>query len=313
MYSSTAFDIQCNIISFRGTVMREKKIAFIGGDGRQGAAAERVSELGYSVTVYGIPEVVGGRVRRLERLDAAYDADVLVLPLPMSGDGVTVNCVGAFRDKAPRIDDIFANAKNIPICAGRIQPKIKSEAERLGIRLFDYFLSEELMIKNAYLTAEGAISLSMNELGISLGGAKVAVIGYGRIGKFLARMLDSLGASVTVAARRTTDLAYASCFGYGTLKISVSQGKSSLSLLNSCDVVFNTAPYWLFDSTVLKDFSQRTLMIDLSSAPGGFDPKAVKEYGISLICAPGLPGKYAPMTAGSFVGDAIVELLPKML
>jgi len=293
--------------------MREKKIAFIGGDGRQGAAAERVSELGYSVTVYGIPEAIGGHVRRLEQLEAAYDADALVLPLPMSGDGVTVSCVGAFRDQAPRIDEIFSNAKSIPICAGRIQPKIKSEADRLGVRLFDYFLSEELMIKNAYLTAEGAISLSMNELGISLGGARVAVVGYGRIGKFLARMLDSIGASVTVAARRTTDLAYASCFGYGTLKISVSHGKSSLSLLNSCDVVFNTAPHWLFDGTVLKDFSRRTLMVDLASAPGGFDPKAVKEYGTNLIYAPGLPGKYAPTTAGSFVGDAIAELLPKMI
>ncbi len=308
---STESDIPHNIILHSGGRMREKKIVFMGGDGRQGAAAARLSELGYSVSVYGLPEV--GGLKRLEKLDAVFTADALVLPLPMSGDGITVSSVGKFRDSAPRIDEILARAKGIPICAGRIQPKIKSEAERLGVRLFDYFLSEELMIKNAYLTAEGAVALAMNELDISLSGARTAVVGYGRIGKFLARMLDSLGADVTVAARRGTDLAYAGGFGYSTQRICIVGGKSTLSALFDCDIIFNTAPYWLFDAEVLEGFSANTLMIDLASAPGGFDPEAVKKLGLRVISAPGLPGKYAPMTAGSFVGDAIAELLPKII
>ena len=292
--------------------MKEKKIVFIGGDSRQLAAAQRVSELGCSVHAWGIPGEMPENVVRIDDISAAYDADILVLPLPMSGDGITVNCTGIFSDFSPKISDIFENAKNIPICAGRIAPKIKNDANRLGIRIFDYFESEELKIKNAYLTAEGAVSLAMNELSFSLAGTKTAVIGYGRIGKFLARMLHSLESSVTVAARKGTDLAYVCGFGYNALKIEVNDGESSLSQLSEFDIVFNTAPYWVLDEAVLKNFTPKTLVIDLASAPGGVDPEAAKKYGIKVISAQGLPGKYAPLTAGRFVGDAIGELIPKI-
>ena len=292
--------------------MKEKKISFIGGDMRQMAAAQRVSELGYAVSVWGIPGEARGDVQVLEKPSFAYGADVLVLPLPMSGDGLTVNCEDAFRDSAPKIAEIFDSAKSIPICAGRISPKIKDEAQKRGVRIFDYFESEELKIKNAYLTAEGATALAMNELGIALAKSKTAVVGYGRIGKFLARMLGSLDSSVTVAARKGTDLAYASGFGFDTLKIAVSGGESSLSALAGYDVIFNTAPCWLFDESVLKSFRPNSLIIDLASAPGGVDPEAAGKYGVRVIAAPGLPGKYAPLTAGRFLGDAVAELLPKI-
>ena len=292
--------------------MKEKRVVFIGGDMRQMAAAQRLAELSFSVAVWGIPGEVRGNVRRIDDIRAAYDADIIVLPLPMSGDGITVNCVGNFRDMAPKISEIFENAQGIPICAGRISPKIKNEAQKRGIRLFDYFDSEELKIKNAYLTAEAAVSLAMNELSIALAGAKTAVIGYGRIGKFLAGMLAALDSPVTVAARKGTDIAYASGFGFDTLKIAVTCGESSLAALSGYSVVFNTAPYWLFDESVLRRFDPETLIIDLASAPGGVDPEAAKKYGIRVISAQGLPGKYAPLTAGRFVGDAIGELIPKI-
>jgi dipicolinate synthase subunit A len=186
------------------------------------------------------------------------------------------------------------------------------EAARLGVRLYDYFDSEELKIKNAYLTAEGAVSLAMNELDLAIAGSRTAVVGYGRIGKFLARMLASLDSSVTVAARKPTDLAYAAGFGLDTLKITSRDGRSSLCDLADCHVIFNTAPHWLFDSAVLPELSPDTLIIDLASAPGGVDPEAAGKYGIRVISALGLPGKYAPLTAGRYVGEAIVELIPKI-
>lgn len=288
--------------------MKEKKIAFIGGDARQMAAALRVRELGYSVSVFGIPGEVRDGVESLGSFADAYTADVLVLPLPMSGDGITVSCAG----DSPRLAEIFENAGGIPILGGRVSPRAADEASRLGVRLYDYFDSEELKIKNAYLTAEGAVSLAMNELDIALAGSRTAVVGYGRIGKFLARMLVSLDSDVTVAARKPTDLAYAAGFGLDTLKITARDGRSSLCDLADCHVIFNTAPHWVFDGSVLSELSSDTLIIDLASAPGGVDPEAAKKYGIRVISALGLPGKYAPMTAGRFVGEAIAELIPKI-
>ena len=64
-------------------------------------------------------------------------------------------------------------------------------------------------------TAEGAIQLAMEELPITLHGARVLVIGYGRLGRVLADRLAGLKARVSVAARRYADLAWAENCGYG--------------------------------------------------------------------------------------------------
>ena len=292
--------------------MNKKTLAFIGGDMRQAAAAMRLSELGFSVSAWGIPGVIPDAVNRLDSIESAFGADVLILPLPVSKDGISVNCTGDFADSSPKIEQVFCGAGRSPVLAGSISPRIADQAARMGVRLYDYYDSEELMINNAYLTAEGAISLAMNELNVSLLGARVCVIGYGRIGKFLARMLSAIGASVTVAARKGTDIAYAAGFGLDTLRITYSDGQSSLCSLGDYRIIFNTAPYRLLDAQVLACISKEALIIDLASAPGGFDPEAARHLGRRVISAPGLPGKYAPLTAGRFVGDAIATLLPKI-
>ena len=55
---------------------------------------------------------------------------------------------------------------------------------------------------HAVPTAEGAIQIAMEELPITLHGAKTLVIGYGRLGKLLSHRLSAMGAKVSVAARK---------------------------------------------------------------------------------------------------------------
>lgn len=50
-------------------------------------------------------------------------------------------------------------------------------------------------------------------------GSRMAVIGYGRIGQFLARLLLAMGVSVTVCARRAESLAFARGDGCATLPL----------------------------------------------------------------------------------------------
>ncbi len=77
------------------------------------------------------------------------------------------------------------------------------------------FCPEELAVANAVPTAEGAIQIALEELPITLHGARALVIGYGRLGKALAQRLDGLGARVTVAARSWEALAWAQSRGAG--------------------------------------------------------------------------------------------------
>ena len=112
-------------------------------------------------------------------------------------------------------------------------------------------------------TAEGAIQLAMEELPITLSGARCLITGYGRVGQALARLLVALGANVTVAARKFSDLARAQTLGCETLEI------QHLENAGDFDVIFNTVPVLLFSRDILQRMDRSTLLIDLASNHGG--------------------------------------------
>ena len=125
----------------------------------------------------------------------------------------------------------------------------------------------------------------MNSLGREIRGARIAVTGYGRIAKSLVHLLRALEADVTVAARKDTDLAWASLHGCHTLKLEDASAKACIAayLSSGFDVIYNTVPSWLFDRSFLERVDAKTFLIDLASAPGGVDICAAKELGSNFI------------------------------
>ena len=114
-----------------------------------------------------------------------------------------------------------------------------------------------------------------------------------------------MGARVTVAARKQQDLEHAAACGCHTVHLT---GQDALKrFAKSASIIFNTVPYWLFSDAVLADMSKSTLIIDLASAPGGVDGNAANAYGIRVIWALSLPGKYAPVTAGEIIGETVMN------
>lgn len=295
------------------------KLTLLGGDLRQLAIARGLASQGVETAVWGLglgAEEIGDAVRCASWTDAVKESRAIILPLPASSDGNHVNCPMASSSdsfvplKLTKLLDSIPN--NVPIIGGRFSPAFKSFADSKNFKIIDYFESEELQIKNAVPTAEGALAIAMNELPITIRGARVAVIGYGRVGKILAEILNSLGAHVTVAARKNMDLAWAYNYRCDTLKIEIRDGKSSLIKLGSgYDVIFNTVPYWLFDGNVLPHICKNTLIIDLASAPGGVDTRAASDCGVKVIWALSLPGKCSPFTAGEIICDSILNILSK--
>ena len=296
--------------------MNDKKLAFIGGDMRQTEAAHRLSQLGFSVSAWGLPGNIPDGVHLLGDLESAYAADVLILPLPISKDGVSINCTGDFYGLSPKIAEVFLNAAKMPICGGSISPRIAEEASRMGVRLYDYYESEELMINNAYLTAEGAVSLAMNELNISLWGTRVCVIGYGRIGKYLSRLLHGLGADVTVCARREESLVEAAAAGCRPLLLEDAAPMGGLSpLCRGHAVLFNTIPAHVLHRDLLMGLERNALLLDLASFPFGIRDtdvrEATAERGLRYLRLPSLPGSYAPRDAGRIIAECILEDLSR--
>jgi len=189
--------------------------------------------------------------------------------------------------------------------------KFSSEHEKIlknkNLKLADYFTREEMQVLNAIPTAEGAIQIAMEETPITLHNSNVIVLGYGRIGKVLSKMLYGIGANVHVEARNYSDLAWIKNNGY--IPIYLKELKTYLPRMN---VVFNTIPQIILNKELLKSIDVSCLIIDLASKPGGVDLEAAKELGLKGISALGLPGKVAPATAAMVIKDTIYNIVEEM-
>lgn len=287
-------------------------LAVIGGDTRQCAAIGRFLDAGLSVRAYGLPPAaLPPGTHDFDNWRKAVDGvRAVVLPLPATPDGVRVHMPLAQNMPAPPIAALFREiAPTVRIMGGRFSPTVRALAEELGRPLYDYFASDELQRKNALPTAEGAVCILMKETALTVAGMPVAVTGYGRVSRALCELLYAMHAKVTVAARKESDLADAAAHGYAAVSIAEPAGLRSLCY-GQC-AIFNTVPCWLFTDDVLKEMQKNTLLIDLASAPGGVDANAAGKYGIRVIWALSIPGKYAPVTAGRIVADTVLENLKK--
>ena len=291
------------------------KIAMIGGDMRQLSVANSLVKSGFSVALWGIDkpfcdQVKGGEICS-EWGEAISGCQLLLLPLPASSDGIHIHCPLLHQNEEIKLSKVLdLIPSSTPVLGGRFSPSVKKIILDKGFLGIDYFQREEFQIKNAVPTAEGAIAIAMNELPITISGAKVAVVGNGRIGKVLSQKLKLLDAEVTVAARKSIDLALVESCGMMALPIDIRDGKNTLEhLTNEYDVIFNTVPAWIIDEKIVEKMPTKTLIIDLASAPGGVDIQAARQKGLTVIWALSLPGKNSPFTAGEIIAQTVKQIL----
>ncbi len=319
------------------TARKTARVGVIGGDARQVTMVRSLSQAGYRLSVVGLgnatglPEgvrICGGLSKLFE--DAKTPApecpkggggcrSFLILPLPASKDGDTVFCpldpdIRISLSDVARMMNCNPGLTLLGGCLPRDFLRVL-DSEGLSSRVVDYYDREELQIRNARITAEGAVMMAMELTDTALLGSRAAVLGYGRIGQFLSRILLSLGVHVTVCARRAESLTHAEGDGCDTLQLA--EGSRSLHhICSGYDVIYNTVPVPLIGRSMLEDMDDHTLILDLASAPGGVDPEAARVLleqnrlsGPRLVRAPSLPGKYAPETAGRIIADTVLNQL----
>ncbi len=256
-------------------------------------------------------KIIGGD-RRFEILKEilvlsghTYDpsAHIIILPLPLSRDGRTLNAPAC--EKEILLSDIIEQADEGDIfLGGLVDSNFAAKLEAAGAVVFDYNARDEFAQMNAVPTAEGAVSIAIENTDYSLFGSNCLVAGYGKIGKVLSSYLKALGASVTVSARKEADFELA--------KASEVNHIHSDSLADHIDrftLIFNTVPHRIFDKKVIDRMNQNTLYIELASAPYGIDFDEAKAAGIELINAPSLPAKVAPVTAAKNIKNTIFNIL----
>ncbi len=172
---------------------------------------------------------------------------------------------------------------------------------------YDYTKNENFALKNAYLTAEGAIASACELSDKSLINACVLITGYGRIGKVLHRILSMYTNDITVCARNKNSRTLAEYNGAKTVDF------NNLVENNSYSFIFNTVAHPVFNDRELSAINEDTLMLDLASFPGGVDKHIANLKKINFVVARGLPAKYSPDTAGKIVAQTINEMLEEVV
>jgi len=283
----------------------ELNIWVVGGDLRQEKLAQLLAEDGHTVHTYALGQTrspVPG-LSAEDALDQADRADCVILPLPVSGGNGLLNAPlsPAEYPLAPILDRLSPRQF---LCGGRVDQSADTLARERGLTIRDYFAREELAVANAVPTAEGAVQLAMEHLPITVHGAKVLVVGFGRVGRLTAQRFQGLGARVSVAARKYDQLAWAQAMGFGGEHLAQMRG-----WLCGYDLIVNTVPARVLGREELEDLKPGCLILDLASKPGGVDLSAAGELGLTVIWALSLPGKVAPVSAGAAIKSTIYNML----
>ena len=288
-------------------------IAFLGGDRRQYCTASMLNGEKYDVSLWGLDfvENTSEHIRVSDSCDEAIGiADCVVFPLPSTMDGINLHTPQLSSGRKIKLTEILKGiGQGRTVIGGKIPADFKEEAEQKGIRVVDYYESEDFQIENAYLTAEAALSIAMNQLNRTIRASRFAILGYGRIAKHLAALLRHFGAEVTVFARRQSELVWAGSIGCGTKRIDTSKDRCFSGVLEGFDVIYNTIPVRILTSDILCEIGSKTFIIDLASVPGGVDICAARTLGSNVLWATSLPGKYAPESAGRLIADSIERVL----
>ena len=216
----------------------------------------------------------------------------ILLPLPSIVDGfipgtdLSIDCLNKHLN-----DDQFVFYGNI-------------DTDIFGERGFSYYYKDSFLDKNSELTAQGVLRIISDEFSVSLDTLKVCVVGYGRCGKAICRLLRSQDIEVILISRNNNSGRRADMIDVRTDDITQLEQTAVGS-----DIIINTVPVNMFSNECLKKLTCKNIYIEIASYPYGFDVDKVYNYDFKFIPAKGLPGKFYPKSAGINIAEAVIEIL----
>ncbi len=281
-------------------------IAVLGGDARSRALAKRLTIYGAHVRTFALGTFENEQITEVFQSpeEAVKGCLAVVLPVPSFDREGKLYCPLSQSKERPNAKELAAWIERYGVkyvFAARLNASSRESLEKEGIVVSDMMHWEDVARRNAVPSAEGAIALAMAHLPVTLEGARVAVLGYGRIATVLHARLSAFGAYVTVGARKQADFERARA--NGAVALDLRDPLAVATLCDGYDVIFNTVPAPILPGTLLENLPKKTLLMELASAPGGWDHTAPVHA--TVIDAPGIPAKYAPVTAGEILADAI--------
>lgn len=221
---------------------------------------------------------------------ALYKKPVIILP---------------FFIKDERARDFLLYAKNGATVFGGHTGELTEQVIRdNGLSYTDILSEEQFCRDNALITAEGALSLIINSTEETLYSMRVAILGYGRIGERLARMLLGLGATVRVFSSNEEELSRAKTRGISACHL---WQRDNMDIFRA---IVNTVPVrHVIDEDTLLSMSESAYILDLASGENNVNWRVMNSLKIKGEKAGSLPTKVSPKSAALAVERAIFRHL----
>lgn len=268
-------------------------ITFLGGDKRN-CILSNMLESEYQILRYGT-----GMEKEVDYNECIRRAKYIVLPIPISTDGE--NLFMPFDNTKIKLNDLYNSVHGKILICGALKNNIKENFEKDN-KVIDVMMNEELTLKNTIPTAEGVIKIIIENTETTIDNSNIAIIGFGRVGKKIAELLNSLNSNVFCTDIKKEEVANIERCGYNVLN-------SDCRSLSKFDVIINTVPKIIIDKKELELIDKKTLIVDVASNPGGINYEYAKANGYNCIHALGLPGKIAPETSAKYIKEVLINLL----
>ena len=257
-------------------------ILIIGGDKRQLALSTLLKEKGHSVCLQGF--------HKLGFTDEDMSMpDYVFLPIPYRNPDGSIKA--PYSDSPLALESIVQRYPNSVYVLGRCDEDARRVMDG-QVKYTDLNDDEAFLIRNALLTAQAAICAYAKYTETALCDTKCLVVGYGRISKFLCRLLKAHGAKVSAAARKSSDLELIEDEGMRAVHTG-----DLRQVLPWADVIFNTVPVHVFGERELLAIRRGAQLIELASPPYGMDLRLAEKCMVNVHIEPSLPGLYFPVSA----------------
>lgn len=223
----------------------------------------------------------------LEKYD--FD-DVFLLPIPSTRDKIHITGTDI------TVEELSSLITEGSLIVGYgIPPELAARARLVGAEICDTQCDERFLKENAELTAHGTAGVIMTRHSEDISELKIGIIGYGRIGKILCRILLFLGADVVVFTRREStrlDLCGIGIDAFGT---------ESVGSRCDCDIIINTAPAKIITAEQAAELiSSGTELMELASGEALPDVEGV-------VRLPSIPDKMYPVSAGRIYARSAIR------
>ncbi len=282
--------------------MQKPKYLIIGGDMRSLYLADLLKKEYHRVEIYGFDKKFS-EAANLNPVQMAADTDIIICGIPLTTGGGVVNM--PLSEKSLPVNTLVeAISADTLFVAGKIEDDVRAALENKGITYIDLLEREEMAILNAIPAAEGAVELVIKAIPRTIHNSKIFILGYGRIGRVLSRILHGFGAEVWVEARKYSDLSWIEACGYKPVHI-----RDFERYVTDMDVIINTVPYPLLTEEVLNKIHLDCYLLDLASKPGGINFAYAEKLGFKVDWALSIPGKIAPLTAAQIIKRTIDNVI----